>query len=578
MYAASNREAAAVEELLETEFDRIMVHVPVTAYSFYDAILYQISRDQNKYKNIEFMQQIAFYMAKWPNRVMDIVKPFLGNQSYESYIKNIFHGTKFIDVEVIVGVVARMWNLCIVIVYPQDGSVPFYFSEGPPDIIIVCNSMAQPETYYCATKGSEKKWRPLKPADWSNTIQVFNNVKNAFTIGEKRLRERLVTKAVDDFNSVNSTLESMNETINKQQVELASMAEKLEACTSNAKKMAMYQNSLREKLTELGVDVNKLSKTGVAVEGIHYTAKRLTDSVASNQVTADIHPTPSTPPMHKVPTATISKPPVSDETPDEIPSDDSALTPATSTPALVGQDQVVSSTPQGIVTPVVQSITTPVVSAVQGVTGGVVPTPQTVTTQMSTIGGVQLPQIVTPGGSALGGVQQIVNIAGQNVLVSGSGPSTVGTVSIRYGKVLKGVHKFFCQLCGHPFTGKSDLSRHLRENCPMVEQKDKVRFKCVNCEETFSSKQYMNEHNHEIHLQTFYCHCKSCGKGFYKHCKLNHHKKSCLAFLCPSKNTGSSTVSDGSLGGPLIGGETNFTFSAPIPQDKDNDAESTGSE
>ena len=55
--------------------------------------------------------------------------------------------------------------------------------------------------------------------------------------------------------------------------------------------------------------------------------------------------------------------------------------------------------------------------------------------------------------SALGEPQQILNLGGQNVLIAGSGPSTVGGLSIRYRKILKGQHKFFCK-CGHPFTSE----------------------------------------------------------------------------------------------------------------------------
>ena len=47
-----------------------------------------------------------------------------------------------------------------------------------------------------------------------------------------------------------------------------------------------------------------------------------------------------------------------------------------------------------------------------------------------------------------------------------------------------------------------------------------------------SLKQYLRElDQHEIHFKTFLYFCRPCGKGFYKHCKLNHHKKSCLSYL-----------------------------------------------
>ena len=72
---------------------------------------------------------------------------------------------------------------------------------------------------------------------------------------------------------------------------------------------------------------------------------------------------------------------------------------------------------------------------------------------------------------------------------------------------------------------------------------------CETCTEKpkFSSKQYLREHQHKFHFNTFLYFCRSCGKGFYKHCKLNHHKKSYLAYLLclmPSTtSTPSSTLS-----------------------------------
>ena len=68
----------------------------------------------------------------------------------------------------------------------------------------------------------------------------------------------------------------------------------------------------------------------------------------------------------------------------------------------------------------------------------------------------QITQLITSSGSAVEGPQKIVNIAGQNVLISGGSPGTVGNVSVRYGKILKGIHQFFCAKCKHPFTSKAD--------------------------------------------------------------------------------------------------------------------------
>ncbi|MCG8624600.1 MAG: hypothetical protein MJE68_21720, partial [Proteobacteria bacterium] len=188
--------------------------------------------------------------------------------------------------------------------------------------------------------------------------------------------------------------------------------------------------------------------------------------------------------------------------------------------------------------------------------------------------------------------QQILNIGGQNILVSGSGPGTVGSASVRYGKILKGVHKYFCSKCQRPFTQKESLTRHEQENCPAIPKEQKKKYKCDQCEKIFSSKQYLREHIHIVHLQKFLYFCKGCNKGFFKHCKLAHHNKSCLAVLVPGLanpasnpvvNTPTTSATDTTTtttttsttsttqstesenrGDPLIGGSEGFEFSNPM--------------
>ena len=103
--------------------------------------------------------------------------------------------------------------------------------------------------------------------------------------------------------------------------------------------------------------------------------------------------------------------------------------------------------------------------------------------------------------------------------------------STRWGRVLKGQHNFACVRCHRPFTTKSDTIRHYETNCPKLPENLKKKFTCADCgKNTFTSKQYLKEHIHEVHKQEFLYFCK-CGKGFYKHSATNFHKKSCLTYL-----------------------------------------------
>ena len=282
MYARNNQESAEIAETLMGDYGRLMEHVPVTAHSYFEALLYQISRDRNKYKAEQLMQQIAYYMAKWPQRFYDLVKPYLGTHSYESYITNIFHGTKFIDYEVITAVITKMWNLAITIVSPDGGVLPFHHQNNNPDIVLVCNDMEWPEKYFCATKPDNPNWRPIKGADWSGKIRIFTNVKTAHESATKALRTRCVNKVVSDFNEVTEAIDDMKQKLSNYQEEFENIVEKVNRCTSNMTQLEVQQTVLRSKMIALGVDASTLSKSGFAVEGIAHFLRRVIKNVQNH--------------------------------------------------------------------------------------------------------------------------------------------------------------------------------------------------------------------------------------------------------------------------------------------------------
>ena len=268
------------------------------------------------------------------------------------------------------------------------------------------------------------------------------------------------------------------------------------------------QGMLRMRLLELGVDVATLQKSGPALEGIHFTSKVTTSAptatvsrpedfgepVALDLLTttaeADIHPIPTSSVVH-----TVANPSVS----------------------VVSTVDTVSATSGSSTTGAEQASTLSTSAA-----GQLIP-----------LSAAQISQLITPGCAAVGGPQQIINVGGQNVLISGSGPGSVGSSSVHYGKILKGTHKFFCPRCRRPFTQTESLTRHMAENCPQVTEKKK--YKCDICgSDSFWSKQYLKEHLHQEHLKTPCYFCRACGKGFFKHCNLSFHKKSCLQYLAPS--------------------------------------------
>ena len=445
MYAKNNKDAAAVTELLMGDYSRELCHVPVTVYSFCEAFLVQVSHDRHKYKSLELLQQIAFYMVQFPDKCYPIAEKFLQENSYESYIKNVYHGTKYIDVEVVTAVITMMWNLSINVVYPSKGSICFYHDEGEPDIVLVNNEMKEPENYFCSTKPTDSRWRPIKGKDWSNQIKILSNVKNAHATAEKKLRTRLVNHTVSEFNAVTQKIDEMKDELALQADKLKSMQDKIQRWSLNIAKMEGNQGVLRMRLLELGVDVGALKKPGPGLEGIHFTQMF-----------------PSTTPSATVSRAEDLGQPVELETPTTTVEADIHPTPAVDTvDTVTPPTDTLTSTTSGSSTASTTSIPVSSSSA----------PPSTAVGQIVPLSAAQISQLITPGPSGIGGPQQIVNIGGQNVLISGSGPGTVGTSSIRYGKILKGVHKYFCPKCQKPFTQRESLKRHEEENCPKSDTK-----------------------------------------------------------------------------------------------------------
>ena len=396
MYAIDNHDAYVVCELLQGDYGQILQDTPVTAYSMCDAILSQLLHDRNKYKAINLLQQIAHYMAKFPDKMFDITKPFLGENSYKSYIKNMYHSTKYLDAEVCIAAISLMWNIPINVVYPKEGSIPFYHPDTDPEVVIVCNQMMQPETKYTGTKIDNEKWRPMRGVDWSNEIKILTNVNNAHQLAEKKLRERLVNKVVKEYNECTISLNQMKDQLSLYWDQIKSMQANMKTWSQNVTKMEGKQGVLQLRLLELGVNVNSLQKEGPAIEGLHFTSK-VPISTASTVST--------------MPTATVSTPPDLGEP--------------------INIEQSTSSTVVADIHPTPPSSTT-VSSTVEGqaaTSSSTVESPSA-SGQIIPLTAAQISQLITPGASAVGGPQQIINIRGQNVLVSGSGPGTVGSSSV----------------------------------------------------------------------------------------------------------------------------------------------------
>ena len=83
---------------------------------------------------------MAFYMAKYPDKMIDVVKPFTWVKTHMNRtLRTCSMEPSTLDIEVCTAVLSFMWNMKITIIYPSKGSVPFYHRDCTPDVVLVFN-------------------------------------------------------------------------------------------------------------------------------------------------------------------------------------------------------------------------------------------------------------------------------------------------------------------------------------------------------------------------------------------------------------------------------------------------------
>ena len=108
------------------------------------------------------------------------------------------------------------------------------------------------------------------------------------------------------------------------------------------------------------------------------------------------------------------------------------------------------------------------------------------------------------------------------------------TGSICWGRVFKGTHKFFCDVCNQGFTKKGDLKTHQSNSCL---NKGKKKFKCsyAGCTKDFSCEHSLKDHINKVHTGAKPYKCESCSSTFCTNNEVVNHCKSCpMRFFSPS--------------------------------------------
>ena len=488
MYARSNKDCNLVLDVLgDKSLQRILQEVDVTAMSVYDSILYQVSHDR-KYKNYDLHRQIGYYMVRWPDVCAPLVKArMLPNDTYESFVKNIFYGYTFPPAYVVIAVITKMWNVSIDLITPRKGLVKCFHNEPKAHIVIVHNDQRDLESLYTATKGSDPEWRPVKGVDWSNTIKSVSNVKLASNFAEKKYRARTARAIMGDYNAVSDSLKTMKTELVGFHQEMKSMESKIQIWSRNVNLMESRQSQLHLKLMDLGVNISSFSEQGTFVEGFQELISTPATSSATPTTAslgaptpASSSATPTTASFGAPTTATSSGTSTTDI--DLLGSPPAAFTSkkdnAVSTTAEVHAESTAETTEELEVVKTVEGEETPrteanlaVMQALgwpkksTGTPSSTMGTP-TASTAVSFISNLPpLPVLptapnfnfptVSAGTAAATSLtpsqipiqQSVVSVGGQNVLVSGAGPIQVAGRSMRWGRVLKGRHNYFCFRC-----------------------------------------------------------------------------------------------------------------------------------
>ena len=294
MYARSNKDCNLVLDVLgDKSLQRILQEVDVTAMSVYDSILYQVSHDR-KYKSYDLHRQIGYYMVRWPDVCAPLVKArMLPNDTYESFVKNIFYGYTFPLAYVVIAVITKMWNVSIDLITPRKGLVKCFHNEPKAHIVIVHNDQRDLESLYTATKGSDPEWRPVKGVDWSNTIKSVSNVKLASNFAEKKYRARTARVIMGDYNAVSDSLKTMKTELVGFHQEMKSMESKIQIWSRNVNLMESRQSQLRLKLMDLGVNISSFSEQGTFMEGFQELISTPATSSATPTTASLGAPTPA---------------------------------------------------------------------------------------------------------------------------------------------------------------------------------------------------------------------------------------------------------------------------------------------
>ena len=148
-YMWSNEDYEEVCDKL-AKYGRIQDPVPIDGHCMFTAPMKQCKLNPN-FKVEDMRHQISYFLSKLPEQFYQYSLPYLEDQSFESYILNMWSEFSYGDV-LCLGVLGYMWNLKITVVSPNMPDLQiFHKDEEDPDLVLVRNSKEGLEGHYSST-------------------------------------------------------------------------------------------------------------------------------------------------------------------------------------------------------------------------------------------------------------------------------------------------------------------------------------------------------------------------------------------------------------------------------------------
>ena len=480
-------------------------------------------------------RQVAFYMLKRPEVFFDYVQYFLeeDEESYESYVTNIFRGDSWGDTTV-AAAIGRMFNLTVTIVTPSFYKAQHMMHDvtNDPHIVILANggdpASQMPCSHFSATEKTEGV--PVLPGiglKHEKLIPKVLNLEEMKTLSDKWAVHQAKTTAITKYKSltkglskVEKELAKLNEKVEKMQIHRKNIGKKLEKLTGevlDTENQAASLNPTMSTQTEEQV-AEQVSEESSGFRNVIQSLNISPD--AQERVLRHISSRKRTYSEMNQPSEQL--PSISMVTLNEILGESNPIQ-SHASQVIVQQPLPSSALPQTSQLPL---SVIPQTSQEPHITPIVIhdTSPPPLPSMIQTIPSVHQRPITSTVSSLQQQQQQQQQqpqqVSGNIIREIRHSRSRAQSESIPQDQRLP--NRFYCENCPRSYTRRSDLNQHVKLQCG---KKEIVNFRCLVCNEGYNSKNDMHEHKARKHDCNPPYECFVCHLLFYSGATFSLHKK-----------------------------------------------------